>query len=234
MSTRVTRILCGAGPQGDAAAVEAMVGTAEGHGAHAVVLVGDLGAAGTAAAGYRDVFRALGAGGLPAFWVPGPGDAPIAAYLREAHNAEVLFTSLRGVHRTAAFAPGEHVLFAGVGGEISDDPDTPRDEEQRLRYARWEAEYALKILGDMDAPETVLLFTTPPAHKGSGAAGSEVLAELIATYRARLAVTAGERGTSMIGRSLVVAPGSLAGGQYAVADLHEREAELQELTVARS
>ena len=35
----------------------------------------------------------------------------------------------------------------------------------------------------------------------------------------------------MIGRTLVVAPGSLADGSYAVADLHSRTAELAELSV---
>ena len=34
-----------------------------------------------------------------------------------------------------------------------------------------------------------------------------------------------------LGRTLVVAPGSLADGSYAVADLHSRTAELSELSV---
>jgi Icc-related predicted phosphoesterase len=121
------------------------------------------------------------------------------------------------------------VLFAGLGGEISDDPDDPREETEALRYPRWEPEYRLKLLRELKDYELVLLFATPLAHKGLGRAGSEVLAELVNTYIPRLVVTGGERGTEMLGRSVVVAPGSLADGYYAIADLHSREVELQQL-----
>ena len=55
--------------------------------------------------------------------MPGPGDAPISDYLREAYNMETVFPLLRGVHGTAAFAPDGHLLFAGMGGEVDDDLD---------------------------------------------------------------------------------------------------------------
>jgi Icc-related predicted phosphoesterase len=38
----------------------------------------------------------------------------------------------------------------------------------------------------------------------------------------------------MLGRSMVVAPGSLHDGHYAVADLHTREVELEELATTRN
>lgn len=37
----------------------------------------------------------------------------------------------------------------------------------------------------------------------------------------------------MLGRTLVVAPGSLADGGYAIADVHARTAELAELQLTR-
>jgi uncharacterized protein len=212
-------VICGADPQGSAAEVERLADAAAESGAQAIALVGDLGGG---------VLRALGKAGLPAFWVPGPGDAPIEAHLREAFNMELAFPRLRGVHGTAAFAPGP-VLFAGMGGAVSDDPDAERDERESLRYPRWEAEYRLKLLADLKDYELVLLFATPPAHKGHDHPGSEALTELVATYRARLVVSGGERRSELIGRTLVVAPGSLAEGEYAVADLHERQVELREL-----
>jgi Icc-related predicted phosphoesterase len=178
------------------------------------------------------VFRALGRAGLPAFWVPGPSDAPVEHYLREAYNIEIVHPLLHGVHGSVAFASG-NVLVAGFGGEVDDDPEGERDEQQRLRYPRWEAEYRLKALERelSELPELILLFSTPPAHKGLGTAGSEALAELATTHRARLVVCAGTPATMMLGRTLVVAPGSLADGSYAVADLHSRTAELSELSV---
>jgi Icc-related predicted phosphoesterase len=60
-------------------------------------------------------------------------------------------------------------------------------------------------------------------------AGSEVLAELVNTHRPRLVVCGGDRGAEMLGRSLVVAPGRLRDGEYAVADLHSHDVEMQEL-----
>jgi uncharacterized protein len=228
---RVTRILCAANPRGAVPALERALEAAHERDVHAVALVGDLSGAPATPEHLRAVFRALADANLPAYWVPGPGDAPIADYLREAQNVEIVYPYLRGVHGTVAFAPG-HVLVAGMGGEVSDDPDTPREETERLRYPRWEPEYRLKLVRELAEHELVLLVATPPAHKGHGTPGSEVLTELIASHRPRLVVSGGERGTKMIGRSLVVAPGSLGDGHYAVADLHAHEAELEDLAGA--
>ena len=78
------------------------------------------------------------------------------------------------------------------------------------------------------------VFSTPPAHKGLGTPGSEALAELAVTHRARLVVCGGAPGTTLLGRTLVVAPGRLTDGSYAVADLHSRTAEFSELSVSSS
>jgi Icc-related predicted phosphoesterase len=227
-SQRVNRILCAADPKGSADALERLLAGAEEHDVQAVAIVGDLTGGDDAAESYRSVFRSLGSAALPTYWVPGPGDAPIDHYLREAHNIEIVFPFLHGIHGTAAFAPG-YVLFAGFGGEVGDDPDGARDERERLRYPRWEAEYRLKLVRELDEHQLVLLFSTHPAHKGHGTAGSEALAELIGTYRPRLVVCGGDRGDEMLGRSLVVAPGSLADGHYAVVDLHAHQVQHLEL-----
>jgi Icc-related predicted phosphoesterase len=231
-SQRVTKILCAAEPRGGGPALERLLEVAEQRDVDAVALVGDLGGEAAGAEGFRRLFRALAEAGRPAYWVPGPGDAPVGDYLREAHNIEVVFSFIRGVHGTLAYAPDGHVIFAGMGGEVSDDADAPREEVERLRYPRWEPEYRLKLLRELDEHQIVLLFSTPPAHKRRGAGGSDVLAELVNTYRPRLVVCGGERGTELLGRSLVVAPGSLRDGHYAIADLHSREAELEELGAA--
>jgi Icc-related predicted phosphoesterase len=225
---RVTQVLCAADPRGSADALDALLEAAGEEDGQVLALVGDL--AGDAGAhGLREVLRVLMRSGRRTFWVPGAGDAPVADYLRESYNIEIVAPFLRGLHGTVAFEPGGHILFAGFGGEVSDDPDAPRDETGRLAYPRWEAEYRLKILRELDEHQFVFLFSTPPAHKGLGSAGSEVLAELVATHRPRLVVCGGEPGTEMIGRSLVVAPGSLADGHYAIADLHSHEVRQERL-----
>jgi Icc-related predicted phosphoesterase len=225
----LTRVLCAADPRGSSEAIQRLLEAADGMDVQAVAVVGDLGAGdGDRTASYRAVFRALHQGSRPTYWVPGPGDAPVADYLREAHNMEVVFPELHGVHGTVAFWQ-DTFLFSGLGGRVSDDPAGPRDEDRELSYPRWEAEYRLKLLRDLGEHDSALLFATPPAHKGQGIEGSEVLAELVNTHRPRLVVTSGERGTRMLGNSLVVAPGRLADGEYAIADLHARTAELEAL-----
>src|SRR5688572_7219427 len=111
---RVTRVLCAAEP-GGGEGLERLVDVAEDRHIDALVLIGDLSSEGTQ--GYRSLFRALANGGVPTYWVPGPGDAPVHHYFREAHNMEIAFPFLHGVHGTAAFGPG-YVLFAGLGGEV--------------------------------------------------------------------------------------------------------------------
>jgi len=129
------------------------------------------------------------------------------------------------VHGTVALGPGD-VLFAGMGGEIADDPETIRAEEALVRYPGWEVEYRLKVIREFDAQEQVFLFTTPPAHKGLREPGSEVLAELIKTYNPRLVIVGGEEpAEEELGRTLVVCPGRLDRGHYAVVDLRTRSVE---------
>lgn len=78
--------------------------------------------------------------------------------------------------------------------------------------------------------QKIFLFHTPPTHRGPHEGGSEVLAELAKTYTPRLVLTGGEAfGQEYLGTSLVVAPGRLSEGRYALVDLHEREAQEKRL-----
>ncbi len=186
--------------------------------ADVVVSVGDLTAAWQKADVYRAIFKAFGKSGTPTFWVPGPNDAPIGDYLRESANIETVFEFLHGVHGTFALGPGP-TLFTGMGGEVVDDPDAMRVEESALRYPGWEVEYRLKFISELKDYPRVLLFATPPAHKGLHGPGSEVLAELINTYRPRLAIVAGEHPTEeQLGTTRIVCPGRLDLGHYVTVD----------------
>jgi Icc-related predicted phosphoesterase len=232
--SKVRTILCAADPGGSESAVETLTAAAESREVDAIALVGDL-SAGAAAAGYRSLFHALATSGRPAYWVPGPQDAPLDAYFRAAHAIEATHPQLRGVHGSAALTPDGHLTVAGVGGEIDDLPESTRDEAERLRYPRLEAEYRLRVLETFDEHDCVLLFWSQPAHRTQNPAGSDTVAELINTHRPRLVVCGGERGTETLGkRSVVVAPGSLREGYYAVVDLQTREVELAEPDPARS
>ena len=192
-----------------------------------VALVGSLTEAWNKPDVYRAIFKTLGASGLRTYWVPGPNDAPVREYLSESHGMEIAYPLLRGVHGTYALAPGSgNIVFAGMGGEILDPPETQRVEEFRLRYPGWEVEYRLKVLRDVDNPLRVFLFATVPAHKGLHTGASEVLAELVNTYVPKLVVVGGETpAQGVLGKSLIVAPGRLDHGHYATIDLRERSVE---------
>jgi uncharacterized protein len=205
--------------------LERLMLAADQHEADAVAIVGNLGAGGET---YREVFHALGRPGRPVFWIPGPADAPVEHHLQEAFKLETAYPHVRGVHGTAAKASGE-LVFAGFGGAISDDLRGPRDELRRLSYPRWEPEYRLKVLGEMDYNDLVLLVWAAPVHKGLGTSGSQAVAELIGTYRPRLVVCGEGSGVEVLGRSSIIAPGSLRAGYYAIADLRQRKAQIRQL-----
>ena len=231
MAQRIQKLVAVGGVGGDVRPLEQLFAELSGNGTEAIVLVGDLSGPERKGDAYRAVFRALGESGFRGFWVPGPTDAPLHDYLRESYNIEIAFPLVRGVHGTVALGDA-HVLFAGMGGEVVDDPNTIRDEESVLRYAGWEAEYRLKVIREFDAPEKVFLFTTAPAHKGLHAPGSEVIAELIKTYNPRFAIVAGEEpAQEELAKTLVVCPGRLDRGSYALIDLRARSVEAATLGV---
>jgi uncharacterized protein len=226
MAQRIRRLLAIGSVRGEVEPLGRLIGKATDLGADSVAVIGDLGVAWSKGDTYREIFRILGESSLPTYWVPGPTDAPASEHLREAQSMEIAFPFLRGVHATAAQPDGHH-LFAGMGGEIADDPDTLRNEESMLRYPGWEAEYRLKVLREFKERQMVFLFTTPPAHKGLHEPGSEVIAELINTYRPRVVITGGEEPRELqVGTSLVVSPGRLDRGQYGLIDLRELTVEL--------
>jgi Icc-related predicted phosphoesterase len=226
MARRERKVLAVGSVRGALEPFQTLLGILPDTGADALALVGDLSGRAGDAGSYRDLFKMIGQARLPAFWVPGPRDAPVRDYLRETYNMETIFPLLHGVHGTAAAGPNQ-LLFAGMGGEISDDPEEPRVEEQHLRYPGWEVEYRLKALRELKDRVLVLLFATPPAHKGLRRPGSEVLAELVKTYRPRLVLVAGDEPSNVVlGNALVVCPGRFELGQFALIDLRRRSAEV--------
>jgi Icc-related predicted phosphoesterase len=225
---QIRTILAAAEPRGDVDALARLVGQVEHTGADAVALLGSLtGGDGDQRAAHRALLKTLGPARVRTYWVPGPMDAPVAAYLRESYNMETVFPLLRGVHGTFALSE-DYVMFAGMGGEIVDHPDAERNEQRTLRYPGWEVEYRLKVCQALSHEyPMVFLFTTVPARKGGDQPGSQVVAELIKTYNPRVALVAGGQGVrhELLGNSLVLSPGSLAEGEYALVDLHQRTVE---------
>lgn len=229
MRKRVRRIVACADVAGDVDRLERLLDRVADDGTEAVALVGNLAGGPGGPRRLKEVLQVLGESGVPAYLVPGPDDAPISEWLREAWNMEIVFPNLHGVHGAFAFAPG-WIAFAGLGGLVEDDRDRPRDEQERLVYPGWEAEYRLKPLANLKDYPKVFLFATPPVHKGRQAPGSQTIAELIKTHNPRVAVVAGDEPyDERLGPTLVVSPGALAEGRYATVALDEGEARFDTL-----
>jgi Icc-related predicted phosphoesterase len=190
----------------------------------AIAVVGEVGGPQSTPETYRSVLRTLGRIDRPTYWVPGATDTTLRQYLHDTSGLEIAFPQLHSVHGRVVDGPG-HILYAGMGGEIVDGADDPPADDA-LRYSGREAEYRLREISEFKEHPLVLLFTTPPAHKGSRSPGSEAVAELINTYRPRLAIVAGD-GVSeeRLGTTLVVSPGHVDRGQYAVIGLHDLSIE---------
>ncbi len=169
-------------------------------------------------------FGFLNALGVPVYIVPGKNDAPERFFLQAAFNTEIVAPHVYMVHRS--FAPlGGNVVVAGFGGEITHDE---REHEFFLRYPGWEAEFSLDFLRHLDQ-EKILLFHTPPTDKLKGEEGDighEIVGHIIKTYDPRFAVASrqsGRKGKLVVGNTMVVCPGRLSEGYYAILDTRERE-----------
>lgn len=144
MRRTVRYILATSNPMGDLEALEKFVKLAPDTGADAIALIGNLMPKAAKSRDYAAFFRILSEAHLPTAYVPGPQDAPIWEYLREAANVELVHPEMRNVHETFTFWRGPY-LVAGVGGEIADEGEP--EEHEALRYPAWVAEYRLKALG---------------------------------------------------------------------------------------
>jgi Icc-related predicted phosphoesterase len=167
-------------------------------------------------------FRLLSSLGVPACLVPGRTDAPERLFLQAACNAEIVAARVYNVHRS--FAPlGSNWIVAGFGGEITEEE---RDHTFFLRYPGWEAQFSLEFLRHLDQ-DRILLLHTPPADEleGRPTGGHQIVSHILKTYSpafAFCASPASRRGKLTLGNTLVVFPGRLADGDYAILDTRER------------
>jgi Icc-related predicted phosphoesterase len=208
-------------------ALERAVEGVEEERADAILVLGSLlGPDAEPAQTFATAFRMLTRSGLPSFVVPGEADAPERAYLAASLGHESVGKgTTRSVHGSFALAPSHQYAVAGFGGRITDDK---RDHERILRYPGWELLARLDVLRDVDQIP-LLAFHHPPAEAGDvdlDAAGSHTghlaVTEAITTWRARFAACAGERPAhSHVGRTLLVSPGRLDDGDYAMVDVRK-------------
>src|SRR6266487_3934219 len=153
----VRKILATSEPLGNLEEVERLAKKVADTDVEAVAVLGSLASKSATTRAYGNLFKILAETRLPTFYIPGPEDAPLYEYLREAANMEIVYPYLRGVHATFAIAPG-YIVFTGIGGTVIDDPHMLREEVETLRYPGWEVEYQLKFLDELKDYQKVFLF----------------------------------------------------------------------------
>ena len=173
-----------------------------------------------AAQSLHHVLRTLADLPCPVAIVPGEHDAPESRVLPIVTALEWTESHLHCVHGMPL--PMGELAIAGFGGRVTEHE---REVDQALRYPGWEVEYRMAFLSQVDQPLLLLVFHNPPAHVrdleplDGDRGGSEVVTELIGTWKPGVAVVAGPRpGQGMHGTTVIVSPGRLDRGEYAVFD----------------
>ncbi len=173
---------------------------------------------------YEAFFDAMGQLDVPVILVPGYLDAPERLFLQASLNHEVVAPNIHMVHRSFLPLPHANLVVTGFGGGLSGEV---RENRYLLVYPEWEAEFAFEFLRHLEQ-EPVFVFHTPPSGEdldldGDRHIGSAIVRELIKAYRPRFAFCGSAvdgQGSVKIGTTLVVNPGALRDGHYALLDTH--------------
>jgi Icc-related predicted phosphoesterase len=184
---------------------------------------------------YANVFTVLGNLGVPVYLIPGEDDAPFTALITalQAHwGTGRLVLAHRAVH---ALPSGDAV--AGFGGLLTEARD---DARLLLHFPDWMAQNAFENLAAFssvfrEARRRIFLFAMPPRAatldlQGDAHTGDSTLNTIIKTYKPHLVCSGGSdgtRGVEVVDGALVVRPGSLVEGSYAVVDLDRMQAQLE-------
>ena len=179
---------------------------------------------------YYEFFDFARQWGVPTYFVPGNMDAPRQRYFETVLQNWADDGTIRCVHGSPAL--WGDFLVLGVGGEIVEEG---RQDFFVLQVPGWEAAYLTSCSPEFKNRK-IFLFHTPPIgtldldkgrHKGN-----RVVNELIEKHQPWLAFCGhahNSRGTEPIGQSVVINPGALKAGYFAVVDSITREAEFRKL-----
>ncbi len=151
--------------------------------------------------------------------VPGHRDAPLTDYLRAALKDNSGSPNVGLVHQGFINA-GRDFVLVGFGGDITEDE---RETELVNRFPEWELAYHLQVLQQLPQDPILLTHYPPLAEtvdlEGGEHVGSPLLRELIEQHRPAYVFCGhahGSQGVESVGRTVVINPGSLREGNYAI------------------
>ena len=176
-------------------------------------------------------FKALAGLAQPCFVIPGNLDAPLDVFLHVALNREIVArNTIISHHRISDkfnSPQPRDVHVCGFGGEI-----TEKDGELffELIFSRPQALYAVELFAAFPRPKMLLLHSVPRLmHRERG---SDVVEEIIDTVRPShvfCGVVDGLQGEKIVGTALVVCPGEMKHGNYAVVDTASNKVQFKKL-----
>jgi len=180
---------------------------------------------------YHTFYEIMRKTDLPIFAIPGNVDSPLDQYIKIGWEEMKKNSKLHVVH-SGFSALGKDLVVTGFGGEIS---QRGKEDYFVLQFPRWEVEYGFNFLSNISS-DKILLSHTPPIgtldlddgkHKGC-----DVVNDLIQRHKPKW-VFCGHaheaRGKEITGVSIIVNPGSLKYGFYALVDTDKEKVELKTL-----
>ena len=167
----------------------------------------------------QSFFLSMDTVGVPVLVVPGNMDAPEGRFFGHLFQYELTLANIRIVQENIHYFEG--FFFSGFGGEITGG-DAERDFV--LQYPVEHVRFSLRRLSYVEG-DKVLILHTPPHSKldfeKGGHKGSPCVNELIEWLKPHF-VFCGHahraRGEEWLGRTLVVNPGPLKEGLFAILD----------------
>ncbi len=167
---------------------------------------------------------------VPTAYIPGNMDSPKEHFLMAAKNSEASHPIVRCVHRGIWIFKERYAIF-GYGGDISTDKN---EDYFQFLSPQWDVEYQFKFTSELDQP-LIFLFHIPPRifyPEQTKDPGPGIVHEMIKAYRPKLAVVGhlhDVRRKEKIGQSLIVSPGALKKGYYAIINYPDEEVLFKEL-----
>jgi len=169
---------------------------------------------------YTAFFKALADTAKPCFVVPGNLDAPLDFFLHVVLNRKVVAHNTYIAHHrvTDKFSAPQlrDMHVCGFGGEIS---EKTTELFFGLVFSRVHALYAVEPFVDFPLPKTLILHSVPRLMHSTK--GSDVVEEMIDTVRPSHVFCGAVddlQGEKTVGTALVVCPGEMKKGHYAVVD----------------
>jgi Icc-related predicted phosphoesterase len=175
---------------------------------------------------YRVFCQTLDSLGVPVMLVPGDRDAPEERFFLFMQQAAFLSDNIFLMHENVSRV--EKFIFTGFGGEITQGE---KEDYFLLRYPRQECIFGTRRMRFLNPPR-ICIFHSPPISKldledgiHRGAPFVNEIIDAVAPSFLFCGHVPKAWGAEEIGDTLVVNPGSLALGQYALVDTRKKSAE---------